>query len=183
MFDLNLISWPSAFEVHQGRFARSDRRFARWLEPGRPASGRNAAAACESCGPPSSDSSRSSSEWRTKRSSGASRTASAAGTLGTSAAKAMGKCKQLVSQPMYSRVVWLPFVKKLTFVHRRVSDIANSRRLDDVSHHELLDRLVFGHAAGAVGASHRLHMAAAVLRTSVITSLRSLRGAARSGQR
>ena len=60
-------------------------------------------------------------------------------------------------------------------VHGRLSDVPHGRRLDDVPDDELLDRLVLGHAASAVGATHGLHVAAVVLAASSITPLLGLK--------
>lgn len=59
-------------------------------------------------------------------------------------------------------------------VHGRLGDVPHSRRLDDVPDDELLDRLVLWHATGAVGATHRVYVATAVLGTSTIPSLARL---------
>lgn len=50
-------------------------------------------------------------------------------------------------------------------------DVAHGGSLHDVADDELLDCLVLGHAAGAVGAAHGLHMAAIVLVASSVTAL------------
>lgn len=55
-----------------------------------------------------------------------------------------------------------------------VSDVPNSSSLDDVADDELLDRLVFRHATGAVGASHGVYVATTVLGTSTVPSLARL---------
>lgn len=52
-----------------------------------------------------------------------------------------------------------------------LGDITDGGSLHDVADHELLDRLVFGHATGTVGAAHGLHMATVVLVASSITAL------------
>jgi len=58
-------------------------------------------------------------------------------------------------------------------VHAGVRDVSHGGRLHDVPDDELLDSLVLGAGLGAVGAAHKLDMAAAVLVTSVITTLGS----------
>ena len=63
----------------------------------------------------------------------------------------------------------------LTVVDRGLGDISDGGRLDNVSHDKLLDRLILGHASGAVGASDSLHVAAALLASSSVSSLGSLR--------
>lgn len=52
-----------------------------------------------------------------------------------------------------------------------LADITNSGGLDNVADDKLLDCLILGHATGAVGATHGLHMATIVLVTSSITAL------------
>jgi len=50
-------------------------------------------------------------------------------------------------------------------------DVTDGGGLHNVADDELLDSLILGHAAGAVGATHGLHMAAVVLVASSITAL------------
>lgn len=52
-----------------------------------------------------------------------------------------------------------------------LGDITDGGSLHNVADDELLDRLILGHAAGAVGAAHGLHMAAVVLVASSVTAL------------
>ena len=54
-----------------------------------------------------------------------------------------------------------------------VGDVPDSGGLHNVPDHELLDGLVLGHALGAVGASHELDVATAMLVASVVTALGS----------
>ena len=58
-------------------------------------------------------------------------------------------------------------------VHAGVRDVPHSGGLHNVPDHELLDGLVLGHALGAVGASHELDVATAMLVASVVTALGS----------
>lgn len=64
---------------------------------------------------------------------------------------------------------------KLTVVAGSIRDITNGSSLDDVSDHKLLDGLILWDAAGAVGATHGLDVAAVVLAASSITPLLSLK--------
>lgn len=54
-------------------------------------------------------------------------------------------------------------------VHRCLGNVPDSRRLDNVPDDKLLNRLVLGNAAGAVCATHGLHMSTVVLAASSIT--------------
>merc|ERR1740123_1194887 len=58
-------------------------------------------------------------------------------------------------------------------VDARLRDVTNRRGLHNVANDEFLDGLVLGHALGAVGATHGLHVAAPVLVATVIPALRS----------
>merc|ERR1712018_909342 len=59
----------------------------------------------------------------------------------------------------------------ICLVHARLLDVTHGRRLHDVADHELLDALVLGHAARAVGAAHRVGVPAALLVAPVVASL------------
>lgn len=72
----------------------------------------------------------------------------------------------------------MPAGQSLTVVDRGLGDISDGGSLDDISHDELLDRLILGHASGAVGASDSLHVAAALLASSSVSSLGSLHASA-----
>jgi hypothetical protein len=63
----------------------------------------------------------------------------------------------------------------LTGIARGLVDVTNSSSLDDVADHKLLDGLVLGHAAGAVGASHGVYVAPAVLGASSVASFARLK--------
>ena len=54
-----------------------------------------------------------------------------------------------------------------------LGDVPHGGGLDDVADHELLDGLVLGTRLGAVGAANVLDMAAAVLVTTVVSTLGS----------
>lgn len=58
-----------------------------------------------------------------------------------------------------------------------LSEISDGSSLNNVADDKFLDGLVLGHAAGTVGATHGLHMTAALLGTSVVPSLLSLQKA------
>ena len=58
----------------------------------------------------------------------------------------------------------------LTLVNAGLVDITHGGGLDDVADDKLLDGLVLGAAAGAVGAPDRVHVAAAVLIASSIAA-------------
>jgi len=58
-------------------------------------------------------------------------------------------------------------------VDRRVGDISNGGSLDDVTDHELLDRLVLGGAPSAIGASDGLDVSSALLGPSVVATFLS----------
>ena len=59
---------------------------------------------------------------------------------------------------------------KLTLVDASVVNISDGGRLDDVTDHELLDRLIFRYTSCTIGASDELHVATVVLVTSVVSS-------------
>lgn len=63
----------------------------------------------------------------------------------------------------------------LTVVAGSIRNITNGSGFDDVPDHELLDRLILRDAAGAIGATHGLDVAAVVLAASSITPLLSLK--------
>lgn len=65
------------------------------------------------------------------------------------------------------------FGQNVRVVAGSVRNITNGSGLDDVSDHELLDGLILWDAAGAVGATHGLDVAAVVLAASSITPLLS----------
>lgn len=62
----------------------------------------------------------------------------------------------------------------LTIEHTGLRDIPDCSRLHDVPDDELLDGLVLGHTASAVGASDGLDVTAALLGTTVVPPFLSL---------
>lgn len=65
--------------------------------------------------------------------------------------------------------------KQLTCVNGGLVYVPYSRGFNDIPNHKLLNSFVLGHAARAVGASHGLDVAAAVLGASSITAFASLK--------
>ena len=61
--------------------------------------------------------------------------------------------------------------QSVVLVNRGFDDVTSGGGLDNVADDELFDSLVFGDAAGAVGATDCLDVAAAVLGTSVVPAL------------
>jgi len=61
--------------------------------------------------------------------------------------------------------------QRVRLVDRGLGEIPDSCRLHDVPDDELLDGLVLGHAARAVGAAHGVHVTSALLRATSIPAL------------
>lgn len=62
----------------------------------------------------------------------------------------------------------------LTVKDTSLGDVSYGRRLHDVPDDKLLDSLVLGDTAGTIGAADGLHMASALLGTTVIPPFLSL---------
>lgn len=69
----------------------------------------------------------------------------------------------------------IKFWQLVLWVDRSLGNVTDSSCLDDVPDDELLDRLVFWHTTGAVGATHWFHVATTVLCTSSIPSFTRLK--------
>lgn len=64
---------------------------------------------------------------------------------------------------------------KLTCVYWSLSNIPDSRSLNNISDNEFFDGLVFGDASSAVSATHRFHVAPSVLSASSVSTFASLK--------
>jgi len=63
--------------------------------------------------------------------------------------------------------------QRVHFVDRGVGDVSHGGGLDDVTDHELFDRLILGSAPSAVGASDRLDVSSALLGPSIVATFLS----------
>lgn len=68
-----------------------------------------------------------------------------------------------------------PKQMKLTRVDGRLSNVSNGSGLHNVADDEFFDRLVFGNATSAIGATDRFHVSTTVFRTTSVASFASLR--------
>jgi len=101
--------------------------------------------------------------WRKKRSSAIWRIISAIGMLQ----------QKHYRQRKFKYFLDISFMKH-TCIYTSISYITDSGSFDNITNNKFLDCLVFGHAASAIGATHRLDVTTTMFWSSSITALASL---------